>query len=63
MEFMITRTSLWTNNQKPTQKAYKEGGNWYIKINSLDELIELTRKEGKIIIDEDFLEIYDDYRE
>lgn len=63
MEFMITRTSLWTNNQKPYQKAYKEGENWYIKINSLDELIELTRKEGKIIIDEDSLEIYDDYRE
>ena len=63
MEFMITRTSLWTNNKKPTQQAYKEGGNWYIKINSLDELIELTRKEGQIIIDEDSLEIYDDYRE
>lgn len=63
MEFMISRTSYWTNDKRPTEKAYKEGDCWYIKINSLEELIELSKKEGQIIINEDILEIYDDYRE
>lgn len=64
MEFMITRTSLlWGSSEKPTEKAYKKDGNWCIKINSLEELAELSREEGGIIIDGDYLEIYDDYRE
>lgn len=64
MEFMITRTSLLLeSSEKPTGKAYKEGEFWYIKINSLEELVELTKEEGEIIINGDFLEIYDSYRE
>ena len=63
MEFMITRTSFWENSNKPTKKAYEKDGNWCIKINSLEELVKLTREEGEIIINGDYLEIYDDYRE
>ena len=63
MEFMITRTSFWESSNKPTEKAYEKDGDWYIKINSLEELIELTKKEGEIIIGGDYLEIYDDFRE
>lgn len=63
MEFMIRRTSDWNNSKKPTKKAYKEKEIWYIKIKSLEELVELSKEEGKIIICGDSLEIYDDYRE
>ena len=64
MEFMITRTSLlWESSEKPTEKAYKKGKYWHIKITSLEELGELTKEEGEIIINGDCLEIYDDYRE
>jgi hypothetical protein len=64
MEFFICRTSgSCFNKKKPTENAYKKGEHWYIKINSLEELIDLTKIEGEIIISKDTLEIYDDYRE
>lgn len=64
MEFLIERTSGYFNSTKqPTEGAYKRGKKWYIKINSLEELIKLSEKEGQIIIEGDYLEIYDDYRE
>ncbi len=36
---------------------------WGIKINSLDQLIKLSKKYGELIFDESEIEIYDDYRE
>ena len=52
----------------PTEKAYKKNNkdgsyNWYIKINTLEELMELVKKEYSIIIYEDMMVIYDDYIE
>lgn len=53
---------------RPTEKAYKKNNkdgsyNWYIKINTLEELMELVKKEYSIIIYEDMMMIYDDYIE
>ena len=53
---------------QPTEKAYKKNNkdgsyNWYIKINTLEELMELVKKEYSIIIYEDMMVIYDDYIE
>ena len=43
---------------------------WFIKLDSLEELLEFTNKYGNIILDKSFfnhdiytIEIYDDYRE
>ena len=69
IEFKIKRTSfMYGNKEKPTEKAYKRGDDWYIKLNSLEHLIELSKNEKmKIIIDATgnikTLEIYDDDRE
>lgn len=63
MEFLIRRTSSYLNSRQPVEGAYQKDEEWYIKINSLEELIKLSEKEGQIIIEEDYLEIYDDYRE
>ena len=81
MEFFIDRTS--TINKKPIEGAYikklervDQKGNpftierWCVEINSLEELIELSKHEGAVIINtrgdspfSPYLEIYDDYRE
>lgn len=77
MKFKIEKTSLmFKREEKPTEKAFKESLNnfnnsvmfedteWYLEINSLEELIALVREEGyPIIIGLNKLEIYDDYRE
>jgi hypothetical protein len=34
-----------------------------IEVSSLEELVNMTKEYGKIIINENTLEIYDDYRE
>jgi hypothetical protein len=34
-----------------------------IEVSSLEELVNMTKEYGRIIIDENTLEIYDDYRE
>ncbi len=36
---------------------------YVVKIASLSDLVEFSRKYGEIIIDGEMLEIYDDYRE
>ena len=69
IEFKIKRTSsMYGNKRKPTEKAYKAEDDWYIQLNSLEQLIELSKNEKmKIIIDAtgniETLEIYDDDRE
>lgn len=36
---------------------------WMLEVASLDELLALVAKEGKIVLKDDSIEIYDDYRE
>lgn len=113
MEFMISRTSMWSD-ERPCEEAYMkkfkykdirllktfeeydkkfkekftdkgtnhrvnkwgyierefEDKGWFIKIDTLEELLEFTNKYGKIILDKSFLnhdiysiEIYDFFRE
>jgi hypothetical protein len=50
MKFKITRSSDWN---------YKEEK----EINTLEELIEFNKEKGNLILKEDEIEIYDDYRE
>ena len=57
------------------KNEYLSGGDWYknntvhteptVEINSLDELIEFSKKYGQLIIcaDDNSIEIYDGYRE
>lgn len=114
MKFIISRTSLWNDEEKPCEEAIKdkyirvdertidspekfnhkyerdnwfsEGTNhridnghikrdfededWFIEINTLDDLIKFQQKYGDIIIQDGFMnpdikeiEIYDSYRE
>ena len=64
MKYEISRTSDWLGEKKPCAKAYKENDKWYIDINSLEELNELISEvESKVIVGNNNIEIYDDYRE
>lgn len=69
MIYKIYRTSDYYRKNKPCEKAqltrfdelcYSE---YTIEINSLEELQELIKEVGDIIIDESTIEIYDDFRE
>lgn len=71
MEFRVTRSSQFFD-EKPrnVKNIYKKGDNWYIKINTLEELLAFENKYGALIISKDWdnqdgmqIEIYDDYRE
>ena len=64
MKFVISRTSMWNNNEKPCDEAIEEtcyfndlNGNtfkrkrWIIQINSLDELLKFKEKyESELVI-------------
>lgn len=82
MEFEIYRTSsIWSmkggKSEKPCDEAYQKGiaptpkKDWFIRIETLDELINLaTKQEESLIIspkseayDYPSIEIYDNYRE
>lgn len=67
MKYKIGRTSDFWGRNKPCSKAFTDGGNYptyYIEINNLEDLNELIREVGcSVVIDEDSIEIYDDYRE
>lgn len=74
MKFIVSRTSLWSNNDSPCEEAkqemFEDGPDWTIEINSLEELIAFRKKYGEIILTASVLpeidneiEIYDDYRE
>jgi hypothetical protein len=45
------------------RRQFGEVKRWFIQINSLEELRYFVNKYGKLIISEDEIEIYDDYRE
>lgn len=71
MEFRVTRSSQFPD-EKPrnVKNIYEKGDGWYIKINTLEELIAFENKYGSLIISKDWdnqeemqIEIYDDYRE
>lgn len=78
MKFIIYRTSnSYLNANSPCEEAvlvehklvYKNNDHeqykniYEIEINSLEDLINLSKKYGEIIINGNTLEIYDDYRE
>lgn len=73
MIFEITRTTDWKCRKAPCDGAVMSVGSnqetiYHLNIDTLDELIELSRKEGEIIIGINvdgkyYLEIYDGYRE
>lgn len=71
MEFRVTRSSQFFD-EKPrnVKELYKKSDGWYIKINTLEELIAFENKYGSLIISKNYdnqeemqIEIYDDYRE
>ena len=71
MEFRVTRSSQFID-EKPrnVKNIYEKGDGWYIKINTLEELLAFENKYGALIISKDWdnqeemqIEIYDDYRE
>lgn len=71
MEFRIIRSSQFSDEKPRNVKGiYKKDDNWYIKINTLEELLTFYEKYGDLIISENWdnekemqIEIYDDYRE
>lgn len=82
MKFTIHRTSTWGGNEPPCEEAVmvktenqrlncagKYSIHYEIEINTLEELTELSKKYGQLILSENahnnnfFIEIYDDDRE
>lgn len=68
MVFTIDRTSqcqlpLDIKSAFFGQLDYDENGNYTIEINSLEELMLLIKENGKIVLGDGWLEIYDTYRE
>ena len=64
MIFEIERVSnLWGAGNPEVEEAYEEDGTWYIKIDSLEELIELEANYGKLVIMNKSIIIYDTYME
>lgn len=66
MRFAIDRTSAFM--KKPCEEAYQivendELADWYIDINTLEELLEFVKNNEKIILGENTIVIYDDYEE
>ena len=69
MIYTIHRTSDIFKEYRPCEKAELQSidergySRYTIEINSLEELQALINEVGQIIIDDDTIEIYDDYRE
>lgn len=70
MEYLIRRTSDYLGEEKPCRQAYKSGedmwGNpiWYVDIHQLEQLQDIVRETGhSLILHDNEIEIYDDYRE
>lgn len=79
MKFKVIRTSFYGSDEcpisgatliNPNRKNWEEA-KYIIEINSLEELIDLIKTNGKIILginyvnpnELNWIEIYDDYRE
>jgi len=72
MKFYITKTSLlWSSlKHSPCEEATKEGHFWIIEFNTIEQLINFSKKYGKLILSEDefkgsypCIEIYNENRE
>ena len=72
MKYRIFKTSLYFAGatEKPYSKSTQEGldkfgdPNWVVEVNNLEDLQDIINESGKsIILTEDEIEIYDDYRE
>ena len=64
MIFCVYRTNSFLDNPQPCPTAYKEGENWYIKIDTLEELLDFRREiDEELVFNLNTIEIYDDYRE
>lgn len=67
MKFKVKRTS-WPYGE-PCDEAFKDGKNewgetiYCVNINTLEEMMAFIGKYGMIVLKEDEIEIYDDYRE
>jgi hypothetical protein len=68
MRFEISRTSNW-HGEKPCEEA-KPGpetsrgrATWWVDLDSLEDLLSLSVKYGELVVNENTIEIYDDYRE
>ena len=67
MRFVVSRTTVWRNEIQPCEEAKREGENWIIELNSIDELLKFVDKYGDLVLqffDNRYeIEIYDGYRE
>ena len=71
MEFRVTRSSQFFDKKpRNVKNIYEKGDGWYIKINTLEELIAFYEEYGNLIIERNWdnqeemqIEIYDYYRE
>ena len=73
MRFFIDRATIRGGDECPTEGAIRDGDNWVIELNTLEELIALSKKEDENIIlgttlthlygEQPSLLIYDDYIE
>jgi hypothetical protein len=64
-EFRITRVSNGSKDVCPCDDAYyvEELHDWFISFQNMSELMNFVNREGKIVLDNDFIYIYDDYME
>jgi hypothetical protein len=78
MKFIVSRTSIWGDDEKPCKEAKQEKltwcgeteNCWVVEINTLEDLIKFYKKYGDLILEESDvkeapikIEIYDTYRE
>jgi hypothetical protein len=55
---------MFDNNcKRPCKGAVLKGANYFIELNSLEDLKKLIKNVGDCIIRDDEIEIYDEYRE
>lgn len=68
MKFQIYRSSDYggqRKDQKPYEKAEWDGRGWYCRFETLDELMAFVRglDNHDIVLGNNHIEIYDNYRE
>lgn len=67
MKYNISKVSdFWGIKGKPYSRAYQDENDkkWYVDIETLDELNAIIEEtKHSLIIDEDSIEVYDDFRE
>ena len=49
MTFIIQRASLWKGNPK-VEGAFKAGEDWYIELQTMNDLYDLLEREGTLIL-------------